>query len=898
MGQLVRGAPGVYLQGLPSESVSLQTAVTGFVGIAGRGPLHVPQPIRTWDEFELVFGGFIDYGVLPHEVFGFFKNQGSRCIVVRVGDPTLPRGELPTGTCPREDFLKAADSSALPILDANGAPTMLLSAINQGSWGNRIHFEIRLGSQLHMPLTTVAADAAVAATTITVNEPFDLAANMSIRLALPGDPSGGQIATVLSVTAAGVVTLTAPLARDVPRGTVVLGRGFKVVARFDGRAEVFDNLSMAPTHSRYFGTTINAPDESLSYIERQARGHSILIRATHLFAGTVSRFRPVERIPPAPPLPDPNVLTGGGDGFRFSEGAFKDAAAAPSIRVVARATAANRDSFGHKGNGIRVKADPFATRTGLASAVGATGLVLESVSGLVIGDAIVVTGGGNTETRTVTGIGPDNGVSFTGGLANPYPLGSTVSVVDRFTLRVYRDAPPTVTTTLAVAASAGATSVVVDNAAEITGGTLTVATLTGTTAEAYPIVSVTAGSNVITLNTAGLSQNYPLGSLVTVVPPTAIRSREPKEIHFNLSGNPASARYFRPRLVADSTLLCGNGPSVLVQPPVGEVTLAAGRDPGTIDFRWYTGYELNGQLFAPASVDSRCGLATLELLDEIDLVALPELVAQALLPAPAGPAGPHGLYLVPIRQVLQHAARLGDRMALLDLRRGTTIEQAIQLPRQIADPGTGGYGALYYPWVTAVSDATRRVVPPSGFVAGIVARADRSGGVVRAPANFTLKDVVDVEQPLEADHQDALNPAGVNAIRKFELPALELWGARTLSTDPAARFVSVRRVVIALKKALLRRLLWVAFEPNGPALRRRIQAALQSLLETLVAGGATAASDNAFFVQCDDENNPPEAVARGEVVATIGLAVASPAEFIVLKVKRTPDAVSVAEEAV
>jgi phage tail sheath protein FI len=105
-------------------------------------------------------------------------------------------------------------------------------------------------------------------------------------------------------------------------------------------------------------------------------------------------------------------------------------------------------------------------------------------------------------------------------------------------------------------------------------------------------------------------------------------------------------------------------------------------------------------------------------------------------------------------------------------------------------------------------------------------------------------------------------------------------------------------VVIALKKALVRRLLWVAFEPNGPALRRRIQAALQSLLETLVAGGATAASDNAFFVQCDDENNPPEAVARGEVVATIGLAVASPAEFIVLKVKRTPDAVSVAEEAV
>jgi hypothetical protein len=895
MGQLVRGSPGVYLQGLPSEPLLPLTAIAGFAGVAERGPLHVPQPIRNWDEFQVVFGDFIDYGYLAHAVFGFFRNGGSRCFIVRVADLTDYSAENIVGRCPRVDLLRKADSTATAIQDANNEETLVLFAINDGRWGNRLHFEIRPGSQRHLSLTTLSADAASGATTITVAEPFDLEPNMSIRLAPLANPFAGQTAEVQAVTAAGVVTLKAALTAALPRGTAVLGRGFKIVVRLGERVEVFDNLSMTPTHPSYFVAMINGPDESLSYIERQARGHSVLVRAQQVFTGTQSRFRPVPRVPPAPPTPDPNTLSGGGDGFRYSAATFRDAANVASIRIVARTDQKNRDALGTKGNAVRVRAEPFATKTALAAASGDTTVFLENVSGLAVGDSITIESGALTDTRPVTAIGADNKIDFTGGLANPYPRESTVRVADRFTLSVFRDPTSPLFTTVAVDAGAGATTVVVDNAIGISTGTLTLSTQAGTASETYAIVSV-AADNVVTLNTGGLVNPYPVGSLVTVSPPSLL-AREPVEIHRNLSANPASTRYFRPRLGNDSTYLCGDGPDVVLQPPVGEVTLSGGRDPGNIDFRWYTGYDANGQLFvAPATIDGRGGLATLELIEEVDLVAIPDLAGQTLLP-PTGVTGPDALYLLPHRQVLNHAARLGERLALLDVRLGATPDEAARLPRQLADPATGKFGALYYPWLKAVTNVDQRMVPPSGWVAGIIARADRDAGVARAPANFSFRDVVDVDRALEASDQDDLNPAGVNVVRKFELPALEVWGARTLSTDPAAIYVNVRRLVIALKKALAQRLLWAVFEPNGPALRRRIQAALQSLLQTLVAGGATATSDNAFFVKCDDENNPPEIVALGQIVATIGIALAAPAEFIVLNVKRTPDAVSVSEEA-
>jgi Phage tail sheath protein subtilisin-like domain/Phage tail sheath C-terminal domain len=811
MSQLVRGAPGLYLRGLPSEPVLPLSAITGFVGIAERGPLHRPQPLRTWDEYLMVFGGLIDYGFLPHAVFGFFRNGGRRCFVVRAADLTDYAALNLPNRCPQVELLRAAANTA-PINDTNGQETLRIAAIDEGRWGNALRFELHPASQRHLPLTSLTARAPAGATTVTVAEPFDLAATMSVRLAPPADPFGGRLVQVQSVAGAtGVVTLTGPLDVAMPRGTLVLGQGFKLVVRLAERTEVFDNLSMSPTNPRYVVTVVNGPDDALPYVERQAEGHSVLVRTTHVVDPVTlrSRFRPV-------PSAGSSTLTGGGDGFRYSAATLRDAANQASIRVVVRAAPDNLDALGSKGDALRVRARPFATTTALAVAAGVDRVVVDNAAGLGPGDSLTLTDPAApvTETHPIVSVGPDNVVRLNTGLGAGFPLGAAVTVANRFTLTVFQGTAP-----------------------------------------------------------------------------------EPVEVHRNLSADPVDPRYFRPQLAAASTRLCGDGPDVALQPPVTETTLSGGRDPGTIDLRWYTGYDGDGRYFVPpgAPPTRRYGLASLEIVDEIDLVTVPDLTGQTLLP-PDGPSGQEALYLLAHRQVLYHASRLGDRLALLDTRLGVAPLDAARLPQQLADPVTAKFGALYYPWLTVTVGAESRRVPPSGFVAGVIARADFEGGVGRAPANFPLKDVVDLEALLEQGDQDDLNPAGVNAVRKFEAPALELWGARTLSTEPSARYVNVRRVLIAVKKAIGRTLLWTVFEPNGPELRRRIQANLESLLQTLVAGGATPAT-GAFFVRCDDENNPPEVVDAGQVVALIGLALVAPAEFIILNVKRTPDAVSVSEEA-
>src|SRR5262249_47243153 len=158
------------------------------------------------------------------------------------------------------------------------------------------------------------------------------------------------------------VTLVDPLGAAIVKGTIVTGRGFKLIVRLGERSEVFDNVSMSPTNARYFLTIVNGSNPSLSYIDRQAAGNSILVRVDRVFDGVTHRLRP------APPA-GPHALSGGGDGFRYSSATFRDLAKADSIRVFASPSAA--DAIGSRGNRLRVRARPFSTVTALVAAKGA-----------------------------------------------------------------------------------------------------------------------------------------------------------------------------------------------------------------------------------------------------------------------------------------------------------------------------------------------------------------------------------------------------------------------------------------------------------------------------------------------------------------------------------------------
>ena len=92
-----------------------------------------------------------------------------------------------------------------------------------------------------------------------------------------------------------------------------------------------------------------------------------------------------------------------------------------------------------------------------------------------------------------------------------------------------------------------------------------------------------------------------------------------------------------------------------------------------------------------------------------------------------------------------------------------------------------------------------------------------------------------------------------------------------------------------IEEALRESLQWVTFEPPTVFLGQLLIQSVTTFLEDLWARGALAGltRDEAFFVKCHSENTPPDRVDVGELVAHVGVAPSSPAEFIIVRIGRT-----------
>lgn len=249
--------------------------------------------------------------------------------------------------------------------------------------------------------------------------------------------------------------------------------------------------------------------------------------------------------------------------------------------------------------------------------------------------------------------------------------------------------------------------------------------------------------------------------------------------------------------------------------------------------------------------------------------------------------------------LLQHCESLGDRFAVLSLpfdmaNRPSYSREQVSAWRRLFD---SCYGALYAPWLEVVDprgQGTRRI-PACGYVVGAIARTDLESGVQRAPGNVVLKGVTDLSREYDdADHGE-LNLTGINIMRgEFgRLPTLA--GARTLSFDPAWRFINIMRLVMAIRKGAEIALRWVVFEPNDHGTRAIVVATLTELLQTFFERGAFsgATPQDSYFVRCDEVTTSREARDAGQLVALVGIAPAAPCEFIVLRVGWERNTISV-----
>ncbi|MEU5438337.1 phage tail sheath family protein [Streptomyces sp. NPDC020719] len=291
---------------------------------------------------------------------------------------------------------------------------------------------------------------------------------------------------------------------------------------------------------------------------------------------------------------------------------------------------------------------------------------------------------------------------------------------------------------------------------------------------------------------------------------------------------------------------------------------------------------------------ARTGFGGLEAIDEITMVAVPDLMGAHQ----RGDIDAEGVRTVQLA-VISHCEQMGDRVAVLDTPPGLTAQQVRNWRNDEAGYDSR-YATVYYPWVRVFDPAAGRntTVPPSGHIAGVWARSDGERGVHKAPANEVIRGAVDLEARLSKGEQDLLNPIGVNCVRAFPGRGIRVWGARTLSSDPAWRYLNVRRLFNYLEESILLGTQWVVFEPNDDRLwssiRRNVTAFLTEEWRRGALFGRTA--DEAFYVKCDRDNNPQESIDQGRVVCEIGVSPVKPAEFVVFRLAQFSDSTSLIDE--
>ena len=237
-------------------------------------------------------------------------------------------------------------------------------------------------------------------------------------------------------------------------------------------------------------------------------------------------------------------------------------------------------------------------------------------------------------------------------------------------------------------------------------------------------------------------------------------------------------------------------------------------------------------------------------------------------------------------EIIAHCERLRSRFAVIDCPQGQPNAAAMN-PR--AELGvSSSYAAFYYPWIV-VSDpdtGARKLIPPGGHCVGLYALMDSERGVFKAPAGETLRGALDLEFEINDETQDRLNSKGVNAIRRFPGRGILLWGARTLSTDPEWKYISIRRLQIFLERSIAEGIQWVVFEPNDARLWARVRDTIQLFLREQWRSGALngATEEKAFFVTCNETTMTQDDILNGRLICEIGIAPVRPAEFVIFRI--------------
>ena len=229
----------------------------------------------------------------------------------------------------------------------------------------------------------------------------------------------------------------------------------------------------------------------------------------------------------------------------------------------------------------------------------------------------------------------------------------------------------------------------------------------------------------------------------------------------------------------------------------------------------------------------------------------------------------------------------GDRFIILTVPRASSAQYAVdwfknQLMR------FSDFAAIYWPWVKVADPfGNNRLMafPPLGHVAGIYARTDATRNVGKSPAGTVdgaLAFVKGLEMKPSEGEIGLVYSNKINALKSSTQTGTCVWGARTISSQSAWKYINARRLFMFLEKSVYNSTFWAVFENNGPALWSKLSVQLKGFMNNLfnqnyLAGDTPA---QAYSVVVDSTNNSSGSIAAGQVIVDIQAAPNKPGEFI------------------
>jgi Phage tail sheath C-terminal domain/IPT/TIG domain len=248
---------------------------------------------------------------------------------------------------------------------------------------------------------------------------------------------------------------------------------------------------------------------------------------------------------------------------------------------------------------------------------------------------------------------------------------------------------------------------------------------------------------------------------------------------------------------------------------------------------------------------------------------------------------PTGLMAVQVALVELCAAR-ADAVALLSLpaHYGTpeflSWSQLLTGDGRISGPPLS-FATVWHPWIQVVEPITPalaplRALPPDGPAAGTIAARENARGVWVAPANIPLRGVVGLTPVLGQADEVSLFNAQDNLFAR-QPGAFAALSAHTLAADPTLLQLSVRRLLILLRKIALQRGMRYVFATNNDRFRQMVRRSFERLLTALTQLGAMVN----FQVVIDDSASD---FAEGRLIVKLLVAPTSPVEFITVTLVR------------